>query len=154
MKKKHLLIALFVLIGLTFTSCDPECPDNIKIVFSGFLYTDAESKTPICDALIDPLVYVWINSDYTGQTYSSMWDKPLSAVPNAYSESLQMRGIFVTDSQGYWQKKISAHPTKVIFRVRYMGTDSLIHVFHTKEYVYENELSWQKIKIYADEYEQ
>lgn len=152
MKKKSFLIAGLALFSLVLTSCDQNTPDWIDMYCTGRLFTDHESQTPIVDALVTPELYYWTVSDYTGQIDHTGWATPFSH-PHNYCESLGYWGIFVTDDWGCWGGKIHGTPTKLRLQVVYLDKDSIKHHFTTKEYKYENELSLQKINIYASDYE-
>lgn len=152
MKTKSFIIAVIALC-CALAGCDPQTPDYTKIVCSGYLYTDAESKTPISDAVVTPEVYTWNNSSYTGQIYESGWAVPISYGGNDWCEWAQKWCIFATDNNGKWGREITTHPTKLRLCVVYLDQDSVEHRFTTKEYDYKNNLSWQKIEIYASDYE-
>lgn len=152
MKKKHLLIA-FIAFCFVLTGCEQNPPDFQRIVCSGVLYTDSISKTPIEDAIVTPKIYWWTTDDTKLYIDGSGWSVPLKPADTYYSESLDLHGIFGTDTHGAWGGEMYCHPTKLKLFVRYMGTDSTKHEFYTKEYDYKNEFSWQNIKIFASDYE-
>lgn len=152
MKKKHLLIAV-IAFCFVLVSCEQNPPDSQRIMCSGVLYTDSISKTPIKDAIVNPKIYWWTTGDTKLVIDASGWSVPLKPADTYYSESLDLHGIFGTDTHGVWGGEMYCHPTKLKLLVRYMGSDSIKHEFYTKEYDYKNELSWQNIEIYASDYE-
>lgn len=159
MKSNVIKAVLLLLCSIFFDGCvlvdfrDPEMPSWTNIYFNGRLLTDPETNIPIDDAIINPKIYTWVNSSYTGQTYSAGWGNPYRPGYCTYSASVGQRGVFVTDSMGCWRGSIYDSPTKLKIEVVYMDKDSVKHSFWTREYKYADESSWQNVTIYASEYE-
>lgn len=158
MKSNVIKAVLLLLCSIFFDGCvlvdfrDPEMPPSVNICCNGHLFTDPDSNTPIYDALIIPDYYFWVNSSYTGAVYHAYWTQ-VTRPARVFSESVQKKGTFLTDSVGAWGGTIDVNPTKLRLNVYYLGEDSVIHNFCTHEYDYKGESSWQHVTIYVSEYE-